>query len=370
MEFALSESERLVQESAHRILDSVCNVERLLRLAGENSTMAGDVWSGIVELGITSMLVPEEYSGLGLSKLEAALVAEVLGQYVAPVPFVASVVMAPIALVGCASPMQQGTWLPAVASGELKIGVGISEHAAGARDGAQLVCNGSRLNGRSLFVLDFECADAFIVADRAGSLYWINGGSSGLTRRALPTVDITRSVGELILEDVEAELLPEGDSQTILRRMVDAGRVMLAADTLGAAQAMIGKAVAYAKERVQFGRPIGAFQAVKHMCAEMTAELEPARSLVWYSGFALDQRTDEASLMAAHAKAHLSEVGTFIARTATEVHGGIGFTDLLGLHYWFKRINANRHLLGGPRFVRDDAAKLQGLSLRGAPIGQ
>ena len=123
---------------------------------------------------------------------------------------------------------------------------------------------------------------------------------------------------------------------------------------------MIEKAVAYAGERKQFGRVIGSFQAVKHMCAEMAAELEPCRSLVWYAAHAFDEMPDEASLMAAHAKSLTSDVGRFVARTATEVHGGMGFTDLLGLHYWFKRIGLNRQLLGAPERVRREAAVMQG----------
>ncbi len=112
---------------------------------------------------------------------------------------------------------------------------------------------------------------------------------------------------------------------------------------------MIEKAVAYAKERKQFGRVIGSFQAVKHMCAEMVAALEPCRALIWYAAYAFDEFPDQSRRMAAHAKAHTSEAGTFVARTATEVHGGMGFTDLLGLHYWFKRIGFDRQALGGPR---------------------
>jgi alkylation response protein AidB-like acyl-CoA dehydrogenase len=135
---------------------------------------------------------------------------------------------------------------------------------------------------------------------------------------------------------------------------------MLAADTLGAGGRMIEKAVAYAQERQQFGRVIGSFQAVKHLCAEMVAELEPCRALIWYAAYAFDEFPDQSRRMAAHAKAHTSEVGTFVARTATEVHGGMGFTDLLGLHYWFKRIGFDRQALGGPEKVRHDAAVAQG----------
>ncbi len=136
---------------------------------------------------------------------------------------------------------------------------------------------------------------------------------------------------------------------------------MLAADTLGAAQTMLTRAVEYSKQRIQFGVPIGSFQAVKHMCAEMAAELEPCRAMLWYAAYAFDAIPDEARLTACHTKAHLSEVGTFVARTATEVHGGIGFTDELGLHLWFKRIGANRQLLGGPDQAREEAARLQHL---------
>ena len=105
---------------------------------------------------------------------------------------------------------------------------------------------------------------------------------------------------------------------------------------------------------------IGSFQAVKHLCAEMVAELEPARSLVWYAAHAFDAVPEEAPLMARHAKAHLSEIGPFIVRTATEVHGGIGFTDEQNLHYWFKRVGVDRQLLGSPELLREQAARLQG----------
>ncbi len=123
---------------------------------------------------------------------------------------------------------------------------------------------------------------------------------------------------------------------------------------------MIDKAVAYAKERKQFGRVIASFQAVKHLCAEMAAELEPCRALIWYAAYGFDALPDQSRRLAAHAKAHLSEIGPFVARTATEVHGGMGFTDLVGLHYWFKRIGFNRQILGSPERARRDAAMAQG----------
>ncbi|MCF8469524.1 MAG: acyl-CoA dehydrogenase, partial [Parvibaculum sp.] len=217
-----------------------------------------------------------------------------------------------------------------------------------------------KLNGKALFALDAAVADIIIVADKAGGLHLVAGDAKGLTKVRLTSIDLTRTLTELQFENVEAEALVSGDAAMVLGRVIDAGRIMLAADTLGAGWMMIDKAVAYAAERKQFGRVIGSFQAVKHMCAEMAAELEPCRSLVWYAAHAFDETPDEAALMAAHAKAHSGEVGRFVARTATEVHGGMGFTDLVGLHYWFKRIGLDRQLLGSPERARQDAAVMQG----------
>jgi alkylation response protein AidB-like acyl-CoA dehydrogenase len=182
---------------------------------------------------------------------------------------------------------------------------------------------------------------------------------------AMPTIDRTRRVAEMRCESAACLTLPGNNAtppEAALARVQDAAYILLAADMLGASQTMLTQAVAYAKERVQFGRAVGSFQAVKHLCADMAARLEPCRALVWYAAHAFDENLDDARLAAAHAKAHLSEVSRFVARTSTEVHGGMGFTDLLGLHYWFKRVGLDRQLLGGPEQVRRHAAKLQGFS--------
>jgi len=211
-----------------------------------------------------------------------------------------------------------------------------------------------------LFVVDYE-ADLYLVADDQRRLYLVDAAAKGLARTALSTIDATRRVGELSFEGVTAQLLPGSEDGAALADILDVGRVLLAADTLGAAQNMLDQAVAYSLTRVQFGRPIGSFQAVKHMCAEMAAGIEPCQSLVWYAAYAIDATSDEARVTACHAKAHVAEVGKFVAKTSTEVHGGMGFTDLVGLHYWFKRIGLNRQLLGSPERLRDEAARLQAL---------
>jgi alkylation response protein AidB-like acyl-CoA dehydrogenase len=338
MEFGLSDDQRMMQESVGRTLERVSPLDAVRKGAS--------AFDALLELGVPGILIPESEGGLGLALLDAALVAEQLGRHVARTPFLGSAVMAPLALAGT-------PWLAKLASGELKAGVAVSEHAAGARDGAGITARNRKLTGTALFALDADTADIFVVADKFGDLHLVE--RRDVTVAPLTTIDATRAVAEVTLDDAPAQKLSGS-----LERMIDAGRIVLAADTLGAGTRMLEKAVAYAKERKQFGRVIGSFQAVKHMCAEMAAELEPCRALIWYAAYGFDALPAESRRLAAHAKAHLSEIGPQVARAATEVHGGMGFTDLLGLHYWFKRIGFNRQVLGGPERARHDAAVAQG----------
>ncbi|MDB5483675.1 MAG: acyl-CoA dehydrogenase domain protein [Caulobacteraceae bacterium] len=362
MDFALSQDQKLMQASLAGTLDRACPLERVRAFAETREPVARDVWGALTELGVPGLLIAEEHGGLGLGLLDAALIAETLGAHVAPTPFLGSAILAPLAIAGAGSPAQQQAWLPRLASGDSLAGAAIAETISGARDGAGVGARGGRLNGKALFALDAAEADIVLVADSAGGLWLVAGDAPGLTRVLLTTIDVTRSVSELRFEATPAEALSSGDIAATLRRLRDAAWTMTAADMLGAAGVMIDKAVAYAKERRQFGRLIGSFQAVKHLCAEMAAELEPCRALIWYAAYAQDAVPAEASLTAAHAKAHLSEVSRFVARTATEVHGGMGITDLLGLHYWFKRVGLDRQLFGGPERVRHLAAVMQGLA--------
>lgn len=362
MDFALSQDQKLMQASLAGTLDRASPLERVRAFAETREGVARDVWRALTELGVPGLLIPEEHGGLGLSLLDAALVAETLGAHVAPTPFLGSAVLAPLAILGSGSPAQRQEWLPKLATGDSLAGAAIAEAISGARDDAGVRAADGRLTGKTLFAVDAAEAEVILVADGAGGLWLVAADAPGLDRVPLTTIDVTRRVSELRFEATPAEPLASGDPAATLRRLRDAAWTMAAADMLGASTVMIDKAVAYAKERRQFGRLIGSFQAVKHLCAEMAAELEPCRALVWYAAYAQDAVPAEASLTAAHAKAHLSEVSRFVARTATEVHGGMGITDLLGLHYWFKRIGLDRQLFGGPERVRQLAAAMQGLA--------
>lgn len=352
MEFGLSQEQRLLQDMVNKFLNEQVTLDSVRQVAsGDHNDTS--IWQGLAELGIAGLMIPEDFGGVGLNALDAVVISECLGYHVTPTPFISTAVMAPCALIAA----KKEDTLAAIASGQHRVGIAFGE-AIGARAGAGVAVKGSTLTGKCLFVLDSD-ADEYLIADADRNLYLIAAGAEGVERNSLTTIDKTRSTCELILNDVAAELISEDPA--IYTRCLDLGRTIQAADTLGAAQSMLDQAVAYAKQREQFNRVIASFQAVKHMCAEMVAMLEPCRAMVWYAGHSLDEVPNEARLMACQAKSHLSEVGQFVAKTSTEVHGGMGFTDLVGLHYWFKRIGANRQLLGSPELVREDAARAQGL---------
>ena len=359
MYFGLSEEQKSLEENINRFLEDNASLDVIKAVANGELDKAKEVHKGIIDLGLSGLIVPEEYGGLELNMLFATVVAAALGSGTAPVPYAGSYVMAPMAISLGGDDNQKSNWLPKIAGGECVIGVGLSEYV-GAREDAGIEFSDGKLSGRCLFLIDGKDADAYLLANKSGELFIVDSASSGISVTELTTVDKTRTSIELVLDQVDAEILPGSNDKKVIEKVLDAGRLMLAADTVGAAQVMLDKSVAYSLERKQFGRLIGSFQAVKHMCAEMAAELEPCHSMIWHAAHCQDNVPEEARLMACQTKAHISEVGKQVSKTATEVHGGMGFTDELGLHYWFKRIGLNRQLLGSPELIREEAGKLQG----------
>ncbi len=360
MDFALSDEQRLLEASLDGYLGEHLPMDRRRAIATSGAGHDGDLWNGLVAQGITGLIVPERHGGSGLSILDAAVVAERLGYHATPGAFAGRLVMAPLAFIDGATEAQQEAWLPRIASGEVKIAVGFAG-AVGQTGAASVTRDGGKLTGRLQGVLDGGGATHILVSLADGRCGLMPLDRKGVAARHVPSLDRTRPLLDVTFEGAAAEMLTAANDPLAVRQtMLDVGRIMLAADTIGAAQAMLDQAVAYAKERVQFGRVIGSFQGVKHTLADLVTVLEPCRSLVWYAAHAQDALPEEAHLAALQAKAHIDDVGRDVARHATEVHGGMGFTDLVGLHYWWKRVDTNRQLLGTPERNRHEAARVQG----------
>ena len=356
MDFGLSEEQQLLERTVRDYLAEQVPIERVRALREAACPLDRSIWQGLAELGLTGVLVPEAQGGAGLALLDAVLVAQSLGHAVTPSAFLSTGVMAPVALASIGGPSAEAL-LGEIASGASVVGVAMTERFS-VREAAGVAIEGGRLSGKSMMAIDACVADRILVAVDARTLAVVPAGAEGVTISRLATTDATRCTAEVVFEGATPEHLFENASDPI-ERALDAGRIALAADAFGAAESMIAQAVEYAKHRKQFDRVIGSFQAVKHMCAEMIADLEPCRSLLWYAAHAFDAQPAEAPLIACHVLAHVSEVGREIASTATQVHGGIGWTDEQNLHFWFKRIASARHLLGGPEFLRERAASLQ-----------
>jgi alkylation response protein AidB-like acyl-CoA dehydrogenase len=360
MEFALSEEQKMLEASLRGFLTNRLPMERRRAIASAGGGHDRDIWQGLVALGITGLVVPARYGGAGLGVLAAAVAAESLGYHAVPGPFAASLVMAPLALQTSGSEAQQQDWLPKIAAGEARIAVGFAS-PIGQTGIAKATCDGKRLSGRVQVALDGGGATHMLVYLADGRPVLAAANAEGVEAKLVSSLDRTRPLLDVTFEATPAVVLGAANDPLAARtRVLNAGRVMLAADTLGASQSMLDQALTFAKERVQFGRVIGSFQGVKHTLADLVTSLEPCRALVWFAAHAQDALPEEAPLAALQGKAHLDDVGREVARLATEVHGGMGFTDLQGLHYWFKRIDANRQLLGTPERCRHEAAIVQG----------
>ena len=358
MDFALSEEQQFLQSTVSDYLAANCTLDRVRECVKDFQTTDPNLTEGLVALGVPGVVIPEEFGGTELGYLEAALIAEALGGAIAPFPFIGTSVIAPYLITRAGSDEQRASLLPKITTGEFQFGIAFTE-CIGRRVSNPTQASDSRISGEQTFVIDGSDCELLLVATESGAVYVVE--SQAVEREELKSIDRTRSLTKVKLDNTQCEVLPGTvDDPSLLSGALDIGRIMIAADTLGAAQTMLDKSVEYAGERKQFNRVIGSFQAVKHMCAEMAAELEPCRSLVWYAAHSVLAIPSETHVVACHAKAHLSEVGQFVARKSTEVHGGMGFTDLLGLHYWFKRIGLNRQLLGTPDQVREEAAQAQG----------
>ncbi len=376
IDFGLSEDQEALQRAAREFLARECPPALVRETAGTPDGIPRALYAKMAELGWTGLIVPEKDGGLGLGVLDLALVLEELGRVVAPGPFLGTQLVT-AALLRAGTAAQKKRWLPRLIAGEVSGALAYLEEsdrhdAAGITLKARAARGGYRLDGAKLFVPGVPGADLLVVAARtqAGtgprgvSLFLVEANAPGVRAKPLETIDLTRRVGEVELRGVTVEktalLGQAGAGWPLLARLLDLGAVGIAADSLGGAARALELAVEYSKVREQFGRKIGSFQALKHMAAEVAAEVEPARSLVWYAAYAFDRRPAEAARAAAIAKARLGEVYSLAVNRSVQMHGGIGFTWEHDLHLWFKRARWNEVAYGDPAFHRERLAEMDG----------
>jgi alkylation response protein AidB-like acyl-CoA dehydrogenase len=374
MDFGLSEDQQLLQRSAAEFLAGECPPSFVREVTRDEEGYPRALYRQMAELGWPGLIVPESYGGAGMALIDLALLLEQLGRAVVPGPFFSSAVLATLAIMNGGTSAQKKAWLPRLAAGDALGTLAWLEESdrldpPGVAARARKIGKSYRLSGQKMFVTDAHVADVLVAAFRTAgrgeegvTLFLVPRDTPGVTVKPLPSIDLTRRPMEVRFEDVElpasAVLGAEHKGWKTIARLLDAAAVGLAADSLGGAERALEMAVDYTKVREQFGRPIGSFQAVKHMAAEMVSEIEPARSLLWYAAYAYDALPREASRAAAMAKASLSDVYSRVTNRSVQIHGGIGFTWEHDLHFWFKRAKWNEFAFGDATYHRERLAQL------------
>ncbi len=358
MDFGLSEEQEMLQETIRGFAQNECPTTRLRELFDEGVGHDPALWSALAEMGVAGLIVPEAYGGAGMELLDLALVAEVLGEFAMPGPFIGhSLAVQGVLLRGREE--QHAAMLPALASGEQIATVALHEsEAAWAPQDWTVKLDGDRVSGVKTFVSHAVLADRILVGVQGGELVWVDAKGEGVQIESVNGVDRTRPIATVTLTGAPAELL-DGGSGTATQ-LTDAAAMLLAVDSFGAASKLIDLDVAYALEREQFGQPIAQFQAIKHTIARLGTDIEPSRALWWYAAHALDHLPEEASQAASIAKAHITDRAMNAARHSVELHGGYGFTWECEVQMWFKRIMFNRSLIGSPDQHRERMAELGG----------
>ncbi len=373
MHFAFTDEQEMLRDGARRFLAEKSPLARVRELMETDDGYDPELWSEIAQQGWQAMHIPEEYGGAGFSYVELIVLLEEMGRMLFPSPFFSSVILGANVLLVGGSEEQKKECLPGVASGEHRLALAQLE-SSGRWDaeGIQLVAKPDGddfvLSGTKLFVVDGHTADSLVVAARteAGvSLFVIDAAAEGVSRRRVETMDMTRKQAEVVLDGVRAPATamigPEGSGWDTLEKVTDLAAVALAAEQVGGAQECLDMSVEYAKVRVQFGRPIGSFQAIKHKCADMLVQVESARSAAYYAGWAAAAGSDELPIVAPLAKAYCSEAYFFAAAENIQIHGGIGFTWEHDAHLYFKRAKSSELLVGSPSYHRQVLADRLGL---------
>ncbi|WP_406171619.1 acyl-CoA/acyl-ACP dehydrogenase [Streptomyces canus] len=371
MDFAFSEEQEELGRTVRAFLAHTSPETETRRLMETPEGFDRALWRRMgTEVGLQGLAVPEEYGGAGCGPVEVGVVMEEMGRALLCAPFLSSAVLATTTLLRCADEDARKRLLPGLASGELVGTLALTEDsarwdAAGVRLTAR-ESNGSwLLTGHKMFVLDGATADVVLTVARTGDgigVFWVDGDAAGLTREPLPTMDPTRRQARLDYRDVPAtRLRTHGDGWDLVSEVLDRAAVALAAEQVGVASRALDMAVEYAKVRHQFGRPIGSFQAVKHLLADVLLEVESARAAAHYALLASENEDPELPAVASLAKAFCSDACVQATEENIQVHGGIGFTWEHPAHLYLKRAKTSQLLFGDPAYHRELLARRIGM---------
>lgn len=364
---ALSEEQRQIAAAVDAMLASECTSAAVRRAAFEGDGFDRALWQQVARLGALGLQLPEAHGGMGLGITELALVAECLGRRLACVPWFETVALAANALLILGDEAASARWLPAIAAGELvaTMDVGL---VAGPSIAAHRHDHGWRLEGRLPAVPAAAAADLLLLAAQSVDgllLLALRLDSPGVRRRRLPTHDATRPVAEVVLDGIfvgEADGLGRGTAaERVVMLAPRVASVVLAAEQVGVAQQCLDLTVAHLQQRIQFGRPLATFQALKHRCAQMMVAIELARSAVLGAARVVDDGCDAPRLLelAALVRSLADDAAQCCTQEAIQLHGGVGFTWEYDPQLYFKRAQAARTWLGHPASWREQAAALR-----------
>lgn len=372
MTFTLTEEQVELASAVTDFFEKRSPETEVRRLMDAGGAADPAVWSQMTaQLGLTGLIVPEEYGGGGFGFRDFALVAERAGAALLVAPLLSTVSAAAALMLSTDEDLKAGA-LPGLASGDTVGALALAEESDSWDPSAVQTTAESdsdrqmRITGKKMYVVDGQLADLLIVSARAQDgtvgLYVVDASVQETTVSALQTVDPTRPQAQIEFAAAPARpLTAPAEAGAVLDRAVATAAILLAAEQVGGAQRCLDMAVEYAKVRVQFGKPIGSFQAIKHKCADMLLDVESARSAAYYAAGALDDGDDDVLVAAALAKAHCSAAYTRVAAENIQIHGGIGFTWEHPAHLYFKRAKTSELLFGDPASQRERLATLVGI---------
>jgi alkylation response protein AidB-like acyl-CoA dehydrogenase len=380
MNFGFTEEQEMIRSQAAEFLKQEYPIAFVREALNDEHGFNQDLWNKMSTLGWVSLVFPEEYHGAGLTFVELTVLLEQMGGALAPGAFFSTVLLGGLAILETGSSEQKLKWLTSIADGKLKATLAHIEPEGDTNTGgpssvtAKREGNGYVINGTKLFVPDAHSADLIICAARSNglsvpeegmSLFAVDRMSAGLNVTVLKTMDQTRRVYEVMFNQVhvpEDRVLGKvGHASPALEKVLCKATIGRCAEMVGGAQKMLEMCVDYAKQRVQFGRPIGSFQAIQHKCADMLLLIESARSAVYAAACAASEDSHDAALLASVAKAYTNDACRFVAGEAIQIHGGMGFTWEHDAHLYFKRAKADEFSFGDAIYHRARVAELIGL---------